>query len=177
MSLFQTTNNKLIGTFLRKLTNDISCRHKSGALPSSKCVCKSFINLDRVKSPIVSRTFLYHKFGAFVFNTTTTISFLLYPVVLPSFFWWDKLTKFNRCFYLVLPITPLILKLLLNKLVWSKYPSSLMEGIYVIPVEAARVPVSVLPFSYWFCCSCVELFRCHILHPLVLVALVGWPRH
>ena len=146
MSLFQTTNNKLIGTFLRKLANDISCRHKSGALPSSKCVCKSFINLDRVKSAIVSRAFLNHKFGAFVFNTTTTISFSLYPVVLPSFFWWDKLTKFNQCFYLVLPITPLILKLLLNKLVWSKYPSSLMESIYVIPVEAARVPVSVLPF-------------------------------
>ena len=43
--------------------------HKSGALPSSKYTWKKLINLARVKSVIVSRTFLYPKFGAIDFNT------------------------------------------------------------------------------------------------------------
>ena len=51
-------------------------------------------------------------------------------------------------FYPALLITHLIQKSFLIKLVWFKYPSCLMEGIYVTPVAAARVPVSVLPTSY-----------------------------
>ena len=89
-----------------------------------------------------------------------TISFSLYPAVLPLFIWWDKLTKLNRSFCPSLPITPLILKSFLNKLVWFKLsdPSCLVKGIYVIPVAAARAPVSVLPASYWYCfCWAVPL--------------------
>ena len=41
-----------------------------------------------------------------------------------------------------------------NKLVWFKCPNCLMEDI---PVAAARIPVSVLPASYWFCCWAVPL--------------------
>ena len=51
-------------------------------------------------------------------------------------------------------MTPLILKFFLDKLVWFKYSSSLMKGIYVIPVAVAWGPVPVLATSYWFCCCC-----------------------
>ena len=51
-------------------------------------------------------------------------------------------------------ITPLILMSFHNKLVWFKCPNCLMEDI---PVAAARIPVSVLPASYWFCCWTVPL--------------------
>ena len=81
------------------------------------------------------------------------MSFSLYRTVLSSFIYWEKLTKLNRSFCPVLPITPLILKSFNDKLVWFKYASSLMKGIYVIPVAAESVLVSVLP-TYWFCCCC-----------------------
>ena len=74
-------------------------------------------------------------------------------------------------------IASLILRSFHNKLVWFKYPNSSTEDIYVIPVAAARVPGSVLPTSYWFYCSCCWAFHCHILHPLVSVALFGWSGH
>ena len=51
-------------------------------------------------------------------------------------------------------MTPLILKFFLDKLVWFKYSSSLMKGIYVIPVAVAWGPVPVLATSYWFSCCC-----------------------
>ena len=57
-----------------------------------------------------------------------------------------------------MPITPLILKSFNDKLVSFKYESSLMEGIYIITVAAASVLVSV----------------CHMLHPVVYVAVVHW---
>ena len=79
-SHFQTTNNKLIGAFFRELDIDLSCPHKSGALPSSKCKLRV-----RVKFAIVSRTFLNRKFAAIDFNSPAIISFLLYVATFPSF--------------------------------------------------------------------------------------------
>ena len=94
--------------------------------------------------------------------TPTIISFSLYLALLPSFNWWDKLTKLNQSFCRALLITSLILKSFFNKPVSFNYTSFLMEGIYIMPVAAAHTDSIV-----------AEFLNCHIWHHVVPV-VPGW---
>ena len=89
------------------------------------------------------------------------ISFSLYLGVLSSFISWDKLTK---SFCSAMPITPLKLKSFFNKLVWFQV-SKLSEGRHICHACGSSKSTCVCPIN------------CHILHPLVIVTLVGWSEH
>ena len=148
----------------RSWDSDVSCPHKS-----------------RFKSAIVSRTFLNRRFGAVAFNTSGMVSFLLYPAVLPSFIWWDKLTKINRSFSAALSTASLILKSFLHKLVWCNsltnlFGSSIQALWWKAYMSYLWQQHEYLCLSYQLYIDSVvaELFHCHLLHLAVPVSLVSW---